>query len=217
MTESTNKNTLFYTAVIFASVAVASIGMMSHCGNQKNQSTTDSTAYYKMQLKIEKAQHGKIQVVLLNDAERERRLKIDAINAKEAAQQHEKQVVAYYTKKIQSVVKNAPDTCDEFIDELVDSYNQIIEAKDSTNKATTKALEQTHKELDTYYCLVDDFKAENKLDSTRYQQSETENANLKTELTQSTNKAHRAKVVSKVVAVIAAVAVIFNWAVGFGG
>ena len=164
--------TAFVVAILLGLLLFA-IGkkQISEVQNAKN----DSLVYYRAAFNLEKKQHGNDQAILLNDAEKERRLKLKYLHQLDSVKQRENKVVAHYQGVIANIVKIAPDSCKEYVQQVAEACQIMLAAKDTTSKYKDKALQQTQNELNDYYCLVESYQVENVTDSLLLDNSDKSN------------------------------------------
>lgn len=203
MTDSTNKNTLFYTAVIFASVAMMALLFMKSCNEPQHQRTGnyDSLLFaHKVDTKL----RGHEIAMLLKDLTDKDKANQQLRSELEAIKERDKVRAYTYAMKMQKLQQNAPVDCKPYIDSSIAHCDTIIMAKDSIIGMQTEliiAMDSARWKLDSIVSIQSE---QIKADSVVIEKSVAE-------VTQANKKAHRAKVVSKVVAVIAAVAVVFSF------
>lgn len=168
--------------IVFGIVALTLLMCLKYgCSPKQSANDVDSLSYYKQAIKIEKFQHGKEQAILLNEAEKERRLKIDALAKVDSLKQRENNAMAHYKTTTANIVQASPNECKEYVEQVVDACEIMLAAKDETNKALEEAQYKTQNELNDYYCLVESYQAENKTDSTLLATSEAETKQAKKE------------------------------------
>jgi len=125
------KHTLFYTFLIFASVAMMALIFMKQCTPQPQPTTTDSTSIWKSQAK----QAGNAAAIYMTEVSRLNKRLLDKDNQLRNALAHEKQLTYTNLGLIKRLRETAPKDCTPYIDSTVTYYNEIMDVKDSSYSA----------------------------------------------------------------------------------
>jgi len=122
------KHTLFYTSLIFASVAMMALMFMKQCSPQPHPIQTDSTSIWKSQAK----QAGNAAAIYMTEVSRLQSRLLEKDTQLKDALAHEKQLTNTNLGLIKRLRETAPKDCEPYIDSTVTYYNQILDVKDSS-------------------------------------------------------------------------------------
>jgi uncharacterized protein YdeI (YjbR/CyaY-like superfamily) len=122
------KHTLFYTSIIFASVAMMALMFMKQCNPQPQTIQSDSTSIWKQQAK----QAGNAAAIYMTEVSRLNKRLLEKDNQLKDVLAHEKQLTISNLGLIKKLRETAPKDCEPYIDSTVTYYNEIMEVKDSS-------------------------------------------------------------------------------------
>ena len=130
------KHTLFYTFLIFASVAMMALMFMKQCTTQPQPTQTDSTSTWKQQAK----QAGNAAAIFMTEVSRLQSRLLEKDNQLQSVLAHEKQLTYTNLSLIKRLRETAPKDCTPYIDSTVTYYTEIMDVKDSSYSALMDKL-----------------------------------------------------------------------------